>query len=277
MAEPFEQVTGLAVRYPPRPYHPWFPRIAWEFFIERYMCQQADHLALVAEYFGPQVQEYYGVSPDKCTVTYNGSDLVQSAPRDASEVNASYGFDAEAKVVLYAGRLDWVKRAHLLVQAMPGVLEHEPRARLLLAGDGDQVADLKVLVARTGLEEHVTFAGWVPHQRLLDIYGFADCLCLPSIWEGLSKVLLEAMSMDVPVLGSDIPANRELFRGEEYGWLVDEPTPSSWAAALCEVLGNPDEANRRAQRAAKLVEREYRWQHVAERLDKAYEQVLAKD
>lgn len=239
--------------------------------LERYMCRRADHLALVAEYFGPLVEDYYSVRSEKYTVTYNGSEFRKPTLVDAREVKSPLGFDEGHRIILYAGRLDWVKRAHLLVQAMPRVLEDETRARLLLVGDGDQRADLEELVVAMDLEEHVTLTGWIRHQKLREIYGFADCLCLPSIWEGLSKVLLEAMSLRLPVLASDIPANRELFEEGQYGYLVDEPSAACWATVLSRVLGNPADANARAQQAAELVEKRYRWSHVAERLDAAYE------
>jgi glycosyltransferase involved in cell wall biosynthesis len=159
---------------------------------------------------------------------------------------------------------------------MPLILKDGKRARLLLVGDGNQRADLQALVAKTGLEEHVTFLGWIGHENLREIYGLADCLCLPSIWEGLSKVLLEAMSMGVPVVASDIPANRELFQGGRYGYLVEEPSPDCWASMLSRVLSNHREVNARAQEAAELVDDRYRWSHVAERLDRAYRALVKR-
>jgi|GEM_PF-1436946 len=274
LVESFAHFTGSPVCNSPRLYHSWLPRIVWALMLERYMCQKADHLALVAAYFRQQVAEYYGIPFDRCTVIYNGSDFHRQTSRDTRGVKTSLGFGRDAKIILYVGRLDWVKRAHLLVQALPRVLEREKRARLLLVGDGDQRRDLGFLIAKLGLECRASVLDWTQHEKLQGIYSCAACLCLPSIWEGLSKVMLEAMGMGVPVLASDIPANRELLQDGKAGFLVEKPDPASWALALCEVLSNTDEVNARTQQAAKLVDDRYRWIHVAERLEGVYKQLI---
>lgn len=238
------------------------------------MCQHADHLALVATYFGQQVGEYYGVPSDRCTVAYNGSDFRRPSSTCARAVKASLGLHKDDSVILYVGRLDWVKRAHLLVQALPAVLERDEHARLLLVGDGDQRPDLEFLITKMGLEGCVSILGWVRHGELHDIYQCAECLCLPSIWEGLSKVVLEAMSLGVPVVASDIPGNREVLQSGRTGFLVERPDPACWASTLCEVLANPGEANARARQAVACVEEKYRWPHVAERLDGVYKMLV---
>lgn len=266
----FESSTGLPVQNSPRLYRSWMPRFAWELMVERYICQKAGHLALVAEYFQRQVAEYYGVASRKCTVTYNGSDFHKPTSGGEKKARVSFGFDDRDKIILYVGRLDWVKRTHILVQAMPEVLRSEKRARLLLVGDGDQRSDLEILIVKMGLKDRVSVLGWLPHRDLQSIYGCANCLSLPSIWEGLSKVILEAMSMGIPVLASDIPANREVLQSGKAGILVDKPDPASWAKELCSVLNTPVESHSRAQMAEESVNQKYRWSHVAERLDKVY-------
>lgn len=270
----FQNTTGLRVEKSPRLYHRLSPRLIWELLAERYMCRRADHLALVAGYFAPLVAAYYGVSASKCSVTYNGSEFTQADTHSRAEAKASLGYDAADRLITYIGRLDWVKRAHLLVQALPMILEAEKHARLLLVGDGDQRRDLEILVAKMGLNDTVRVFGWVPHNELQRVYRSADCLCLPSIWEGFPKVILEAMSMQVPVVASDIPANREILLGGELGCLVNNPDPASWASAVNALLANPVQAVLRAERASRLLDERYRWSHVAERLDSAYETLL---
>jgi glycosyltransferase involved in cell wall biosynthesis len=271
LARSVERATSAPVRNPPRNYSAWQPRIAWELRTERYLCRKADHLALVAEYFGPLLEEYYAVPPDRCTVTYNGSDFHPGAGLDKGAARASLGLPADAQVILFVGRLEWQKRIQLLVQAMPSFLLHVEQARLLIVGEGEQRDDLALVIRKLGLEKHVQLVEWVEHSRLQDFYRAADCLCLPSIWEGLSKVLLEAMSMQLPVVAADNVANREVLRGGEAGFLVSEPNPDCWASALCDVLRSPDAARNRAARASTLVDEQYRWSHVADRLDRVYQ------
>ena len=274
LARSVERVTGAPVRNPPRNYTARQPRIAWELWTERYLCRKADHLALVAEYFGPLLAEYYAVPPEKCTVTYNGSDFHPGSVLDGGAARASLGLPSDAQVILFVGRLEWQKRIQLLVQAMPSLLSLVEQARLLVVGGGEQREDLQHLVRVLGLQERVQLVEWVEHGRLRDFYRAADCLCLPSIWEGLSKVLLEGMSVGLPVVATDNVSNREILRGGQVGFLVGDPTPDGWASALCDVLRNPDAARSRAASASRLVNERYRWNHVADRLDGAYRRLI---
>jgi glycosyltransferase involved in cell wall biosynthesis len=242
--------------------------------LERYMCRQADHLALVAAYFRELVVSFCGVSSDRLTVTYNGSDFQNLASCEKERARSSLGIGKDEKLILYVGRLDWHKRIHLLIQAMPAILERVGNARLLLVGEGDQRRDLECLIKRLDQDSYVLLCGWIEHRGLQEVYYAADCLCLPSIYEGLPKVILEAMSVGIPVVASDIPAHRDVLYGGKAGFLVEKPDPACWASTLCEVLANPGEANRRAQQAAELVEERYRWAHVAERLDEVYKRLV---
>ena len=266
VVEAYRRSTGLPVLQPPRPFRAWSPHVLRELWLEGLICRRADHLALVAAYFLPELAAY-GVSPQKCTVVYNGSDL--------GAAEATVGHQGGRRVI-FIGRFDWHKRAHLLVQAWPLVQRHAPDAQLWLVGDGEQRADLQNLVAALGLENSVSLPGWLPHSQLAQVYAQAACLCLPSVAEGLSKVVLEAMSLAVPVLASDIPANREVLADGALGRLVSQATPSAWAEAILDTLNQSALAQTRAQQAQSVVRARYRWAHVAERLDALYAHLLAQ-
>lgn len=275
LAQAVRTDTREALRNPPPRYHPWIPRVARQLLIEWFVCTRSDHLALVAGHFGDLVAEYYGVPPSRVTVVYNGSDL-EPCPEEGGNLASWLSVVARRdKLVLYVGRLDWVKRAHLLVQAMPAVRQRHPDARLVLVGDGDQRADLERLVVKLSLEDVVSLRGWTAHDELPEIYRCAACLCLPSIWEGLSKVLLEAMSFGIPVLASENRANVELL-GDGLGTLVSEPTPDAWAGAIVRALDAEEEVVARARRARSASDRRFRWHHVAERMDEMYERLTAR-
>ncbi len=266
VVEAYRRSTGLPVLQPPRPFRAWSPHVLRELWLEGLICRRADHLALVAAYFLAELTAY-GVSPQKCTVVYNGSDL--------GAAEATVGNQGGRRVI-FIGRFDWHKRAHLLLQAWPLVQRHAPDTQLWLVGEGEQRADLQNLVAALGLENSVSLPGWLPHSQLAQVYAHAACLCLPSVAEGLSKVVLEAMSLAVPVLASDIPANRDVLADGALGRLVSQATPSAWAEAILETLNQPALAQTRAQLAQSVVRVRYRWAHVAERLDALYAHLLAQ-
>lgn len=249
------------------------PFIQREYLLEKYICRWADHLTLVADYFPEQLREYYGISLDKMTVILNGSsfndDLESLQSKDQHKKNG-----VSEKVILFVGRFDWHKRIDLLIYAMHRLLRNYPNAKLLLVGDGIMLNHLVQLTKSLNLSEKIIFTGWLNDNAIIDYYRKASCFCLPSLIEGLPKVLLEAMSMKIPVIAADNLGTRALLSHGKYGFLVKDQTPEAWADAITDVFEHSPVVNRKVILASGLLDKMYRWNHVAHRLDKAYEKVL---
>ncbi len=273
MVKSFEKKSGLQVIQKPKSYNRISPNIFKAFFLEKYICRRVNHIVVVSKYFADQINSYYGVSYEKISVVYNGSKFnpQKVCSADNSKFH-SYGINTQNDVILYVGRTDWAKRVHILVEAMPEVLRKYPHACLIIAGTGDQNRDLSQLVKKLRLSNSVKLLGWVPHDDLPELYNIARCFCLPSYWEGLSKAILDAMSTGVPVIATDNLSNREILHNGKFGWLVEEPTPEAWSKTMEVVLSGRVEV--KVNRASKLIDTMYRWEHVAERIDVAYQKVL---
>lgn len=271
--------VGLQSNNLPSGYHALSKVVLKDYAIESYICRRATHMALVAEYFQGLLETYYHVEPDRYTVVYNGSSGLPSTEINAGEkcgmLTGLYSAPT-VPLILYAGRLDWVKRVHLLIQALPMIRGHFPHARLVLVGRGDQKTYLEQLVRSLCLEDAAKIVDWMPHNELMRIYGMADCLCLPSYWEGLSKVILEAMSAKLPVIASRIPANEDALDGGRCGFLVSEASPEAWADTILNVLKNRDEMAERTKNGFDRWQRMYQWPLVAQRLDDVYARILGR-
>jgi glycosyltransferase involved in cell wall biosynthesis len=274
MVKAFEERHHLRVLRKPAYYRSFSTNVLKELFLERYICRHANNVAVVAEYFVEQIKEFYGIDPARITVIYNGSTFSVPGGLSHDTLGSDHSTMGEQRTILYVGRTDWVKRVHLLVEAMPAVIKEFPATRLMIVGRGDQDRDLAQLVAKRGLEESVRLMGWVPHDELPALLNSASCFCLPSYWEGLSKSLLEAMGCRVPVIASDNPANREILRGGELGWIVEEPSAEAWGRQIKTVLSCGHGVMDKVERGSALLDEMYRWKHVVERLDTAYEKVL---
>ena len=261
----------------PNSYNFFLPTIQKELLLDKYIFRNVNHLLVVAEYFGRQIQHYYNISAEKITVSYNGSSFKAEQKDDSGQVGVGeITVEPDDRVILYTGRVDWVKRVHLLVEAMPEVLTKYPTAKLVIAGTGDQFADLKCLINKMNLKDAVIMPGWVEHNIVRQLLYRTDCFCLPSYWEGLSKSLIEAMSVEVPVVVTNNLSNKEITQNGKYGWLVDEPTAENWAEVICKVLGGGTEVEAKTNAALSLLDKKYRWHHVAERLGSVYENLLKK-
>lgn len=277
MVRKLEERTGFPVVDAP-PYMGMFSAgVIKDLLLERYICQRIDHLAVVAEYFAKQIKEYYKVPDDNITIVYNGSKFDSSAIKGVDDTDLNrFGICEKHKTILYTGRTDWVKRVHLLVEAMPIILRKFPDCRLVIAGDGDQSRDLQNLVQKLSLSEYVKLLGWLPHSDLPKLFKVANCFCLPSYWEGLSKSAIEAMSARVPVVASGNLSNNELLAFGKYGWLVDDATPEAWCKTIEGVLCGGMEVNKKVEDAASVVNLMYRWNLVAARMDTAYEKMISR-
>lgn len=147
------------------------------------------------------------------------------------------GDDFEPGFLLFVGRLRIRKGVEVLLEAFAGVLRERPGARLLIAGTGEQEASLR---ARAGeLGPAVRFLGRCDGARVRRLLGGARCLVVPSIYEGMPLVILEAMSEAVPVVASAVSGIPEVVVDGETGWLVPPEDPGRLAAALLAALDDP--------------------------------------
>lgn len=159
--------------------------------------------------------------------------------------------------VLYAGMLIPRKGVHYLINAFARICEEFPRARLVLVGAGDNsayVATLQSLVQQLRLKEYVQFVGAVTQPQLAACMSRASVFVLPSLSEGLPRVVLEAMATATPVVASDVGGIPEVVDNGSTGFLVPPGDESALTERLREVLGSPAKASEMGYRAREFVD-----------------------
>jgi glycosyltransferase involved in cell wall biosynthesis len=135
-----------------------------------------------------------------------------------------------------------VKGQTFLLRAWPAVLEGEPRALLLLAGDGPDEGALTAQAAALGLGRSVRFLGF--RQDVPSLLACAEVLVLPSLNEGFGMVLVEAMAMGKPVVASAVGGVPEVVLDGQAGLLIPPADPRALAAAILRLLADPRAARR---------------------------------
>jgi glycosyltransferase involved in cell wall biosynthesis len=181
--------------------------------------------------------------------------------------------DAEERgYLLFVGRLRLRKGVEVLLEALRR-LRDAPDAglapRLWIAGDGEHRAALERAAAERGLDGSdgsdgsVRFLGRCGAPRVRALLRGAAALVVPSIYEGMPLVVLEAMEAGVPVVASRVSGIPEVVEDGVTGWLVAPEDPAGLAAALGEALGSPDEAKRRGEAGRRRVDERYRPVHAA--------------
>jgi glycosyltransferase involved in cell wall biosynthesis len=175
--------------------------------------------------------------------------------------------------VVFVGRLAPQKGVRTLVEATR--LIRAPGAQVLLIGDGPQRATLEQAVQRLGVGDVVHFFGFVPHERVPAVLAHADLLVLPSLYEELGTILLEAMWMSVPIVASRTGGIPDIIDDGVNGLLVLPGDSAALARAIDRVLSSPDLARRLGKAAQEQAKGYYDWEVLAERVLEAYRGVTA--
>lgn len=188
------------------------------------------------------------------------------------------GIPDGAVVALSVGRMVTKKGYHVLLPALPPLLDRHPDLYVVLAGAGDLLEELRVAAAPR--QERIVLPGVVLRDTLPDLYRAADLFVLPAVHDaqgnvdGLPNVILEAMATGLPVLASDISGIPLAIEDGVHGRLVPEGDADALAAALG-TLATDAELRRRMGRAAReRAVAELTWDAVAARYRAAYERAL---
>jgi len=144
--------------------------------------------------------------------------------------------------VVFLGRLVRAKGVRLLVQAAGRL--RTPHVDVVLVGDGPERPALERLARRLGVGDRVHVTGFVPHRRVPAVLASADLLVLPSLYEELGTVLIEALQAGLPVVATRVGGIPEAVEHGVTGLLVEPGDARRLAAAIDEVLSNPDLAHR---------------------------------
>lgn len=160
--------------------------------------------------------------------------------------------------LLYVGRLRIRKGVEVLLEAVGSLRESYPEMRLLIVGDGEQRKSLERMSSSLGLAGTVEFLGRREPREVRRLLGRAGALVVPSIYEGMPLVILEAMERGVAVVASAVSGIPEVVVDGETGWLVSPEDPDQLALALSHLLDDPVEAARRGAAGRQRVSRLFR-------------------
>jgi glycosyltransferase involved in cell wall biosynthesis len=229
----------------------------------RWAARNADAVITVSQGLREELLALGG-RPRRLKVIRNGVDLDLFFPLpDRAAARAALAL--RGPTLLSVGALIPRKRHDLPIRALRDL----PGFELLVIGDGPEQSRLKNEACIAGVEERVRFFGRIPHEALPAFYGAADALVLASEFEGWANVLLESMACGTPVVGSDIPGNREVV-AESGGLLMRSHDPGGIADAVRRLFAR-GAAGRRAARA--YAER-FSWDEVSRRQIELFSEIL---
>lgn len=161
---------------------------------------------------------------------------------------------ADEFTLLYAGRLDQEKNVSFLIRAVALAAKTQPNIRLLIAGTGREEQKLRRLADRLGVQNKVTFLGWVEHKVLAEYYRRSHAFVLPSKVETQAIVVLEAMTFGKPIIMADsIVTATEFISEGENGIIVKANDDRSLANAISHLASHPEEVKEMGERSRERV------------------------
>lgn len=261
---------------------------------EEQVVSEAHALVANTEHEARELIEYYDADPHRVHVVPPGVDLTtfsdlspQGLTRD--QERARHGFTPNDNVVVFAGRIQPLKGADVLVQ-MLGELAHGQQARreqgatddvqapqlVILGGaSGKESAldDLKRLVHALGVGRQVRFEPPCTREELAAWFRVADVVAMPSRNESFGLVAVEAQACGTPVIAAEVGGLRTAVRHGESGLLIPNHDPVTWAQETRRFFSDPELRERLAANA-RSVAATFTWQHAAKATLEVYDGVI---
>ncbi len=201
-------------------------------------------------------------------VVSNGMDLalftrkVKEAPGNAPRL-------------LHVGRISYEKNCEVVLKAFAMILEEFPDATLSIVGDGPALTAMKIEARQLGVDDRVTFPGFIPHETLPAIYPQYDLFLTASTMETQGLVVLEAIASGLPCVGVDAYALPELIQNGRNGFIGEPFDHPAMARSAIRILKDPDLYRNFSREGIEIAEG-HALEACADRLEEVYRQVAAE-
>ena len=249
--------------------------------METSACRQADAVGAISQGLIDDLKAR-GIAGEKLFTVPNAVDAERFGgdPERDGDLAASLGLEG-AETVGFLGSFYDYEGLDDLIAAMPLLVAHRPRAKLLLVGGGPMEAALKAQAAALPEPDRVIFTGRVPHDEVSRYYGLVDILAYPRKAMRLTELVtplkpLEAMAAGKMVAASDVGGHRELIADGRTGTLFAAGEPAAAAHALFTLFANREAWPARLRTARAWVKAERNWDMTAANYAPVYERLLAE-
>jgi glycosyltransferase involved in cell wall biosynthesis len=239
-----------------------------ERFVDRRLAKWCDRLVGNSH----AVVEFYrqlGAPNERLAMIYSGTENVEPAAVDSRALRREFGFPPEAPLVLFAGRLAEQKRVRDLLKALDLLQHVQPDLRTLIVGDGPLRARLEATARAYNLDGRVRFLGH--RDDVPRLMAAVDVVVLPSSYEGLPNVVLEAMQFCKPVVATAAPGTSEVVINGTTGILVPIGDKILLARAIRDVVRDPALAKRLGEAGRAHVENHFRADAMVQQFAALYE------
>ncbi len=241
-------------------------------FLERYFSRFTRAVIFVSEADKEKGLKYKLAPEEKMYIIKNGVDL--SAFKEEDRLNSPLEMRKEVRLESFQPLVGTVARLHrqkgipYLLRAAKTISQEFPRIKILIVGGGPLHQKLERMARRLGVQKNVWFMG--ERKDAQDLTSLFEVFVLPSLWEGLPYVLMEASVLGKPVVATDVDGNREIIEDGMTGILVPARNPEKMAEAVIRLLRDKGLASKLGERAKAVVPRKFKLSRMVEETQDLY-------
>ncbi len=240
------------------------------------LTYEATEVIVNSNYMKGHIQGLFGLPFDKIEVIPNGINLTNFNGVDRDyDFRRQFAMDNE-KIILYMGRLVYEKGIQHLISAMPKILNGYHDSKLIIAGKGGMMDELKVQANSMGLGNKVYFTGYLNSKQVQKMYKCADIAVFPSTYEPFGIVALEAMLAGVPTVVSDIGGLNEIVEHGVTGMKSYCGNSNSIADSVLSLLYNPQLCDNVSKNAKIKVKEQFNWAKIAQDTHFTYQRAICQ-
>jgi glycosyltransferase involved in cell wall biosynthesis len=243
---------------------------------KRYMFAEwaASHFAYkvvgVSEHTSHNLLSYENIAPRKIVTIPNGIDGTRfNIGIDKERKRRELGITNDGQVIGLGVRLSEQKGISYLLRAMPEIVRQMPGVTLVIAGEGPLEDDLKHQMTELGVADYVRFVG--SRLDIPELLKLFDLYVLPSLWEGLPMVLLEAMAAGCPIVATDVGGVSMAIQSGVNGTLVKPRDPEALSAAIVALLKDDEMRLRYAQQGQVIFLEKFSAEIMTRRYEELYQ------
>jgi glycosyltransferase involved in cell wall biosynthesis/ribosomal protein S18 acetylase RimI-like enzyme len=243
--------------------------------LERMAARWCDRIVSVSQFHRGWALELGICSPAQIEAIPNGiTPQARKISLERGALRRTFGVSDEELFVLSVARLAPDKGLANLIEAAAIMRSGERKFHVVIAGEGPARDQLEQLVRKLGLSDLVTFLGF--REDVDQLLTAADMVVLPSLREGLSISLLEAMAAGKPIIATSIGSHRELVSQGEIAWLVPPADPMNLAGAILHLASEPARMAKLGVNARALFESRYTEERMLNQYRRVYRDLVEK-
>lgn len=237
----------------------------------KWVIRNADYITANNEFHIKQIKHL----AKKVRVIRNGIDASIFKIRNKKQIREKLQLPEKKTLILFVGWLVKRKGIHHLLDAIPSVIKEQRNVRFLVIGEGELHDQLLHQAKENKIESYVSFLGKKPLEEVAEYMSAADLLVLPSLYEGMPNVVMEAFASGLPVIATDVCGTAELVKNKVNGLLVKAGDVQGLSRSLTTVLENKKLAGKLSKNALETIKKQrLTWEKSAELHIKLYEEVL---